>query len=70
MVLSLRSEVRFVAVTYLQQIANIPQTTATLSQARYFLASTSSDELVRFGGGYNATRTTSCIILSVFSLLL
>jgi len=38
-----------------QQQANITQTTATLSQARYHLAATSSGELVFFGGGWNGT---------------
>jgi hypothetical protein len=35
--------------------AGITQTTATLSEARYWLAATSSGELVFFGGGRNAT---------------
>jgi hypothetical protein len=53
--LSLRSEVRFVAATYLQQMTNIPQTTATLSQSRYRLVACSSGELVFFACGVNAT---------------
>jgi predicted Ser/Thr protein kinase len=38
-----------------QQQVNITQTTATLSEARSYLAATSSSELVFFGGGLNAT---------------
>jgi hypothetical protein len=35
--------------------AGLTNTTATLSEARYWLAATSSGELVFFGGGRNAT---------------
>jgi hypothetical protein len=38
-----------------QQQGNITHTTTTLSQARYQLAATSSNELVFFAGGYNST---------------
>jgi hypothetical protein len=37
------------------QQGTMNHTTATLSEARWFLAATSSGELVFFGGGYNAT---------------
>jgi hypothetical protein len=38
--------------------SGITQTTATLSEARYWLAATSAGDLVFFGGGYNATPFT------------
>jgi hypothetical protein len=42
-----------------QQTGNLlfTRTTATLSEARYWLAATSSRYLVFFGGGYNLTTT-------------
>jgi hypothetical protein len=49
------SLLNFVTETQQQQQLNITHTTATLSQARWFLAATSSGELVFFGGGYNST---------------
>jgi hypothetical protein len=45
----------FVETQQQQQEGNITHTTATLSQARYQLASTSSSELVFFAGGNNST---------------
>jgi hypothetical protein len=44
----------FVTETQHHQQGNITHSTTTLSQARCYLASTSS-ELVFFGGGYNST---------------
>jgi predicted Ser/Thr protein kinase len=40
-------------------VNNYNQTTATLSEARFYLAATSSGELVFFGGGQNGTLTVS-----------
>jgi serine/threonine protein kinase len=40
------------------QQAIITQNTATLSEARFFLAATSSGELIFFGGGFNGTRVS------------
>jgi hypothetical protein len=45
--------------TQQQQQGSITHTTTTLSQARYWLASTSSGELVFFGGGLSSTGKTS-----------
>jgi len=42
-----------------QRQTNITQATATLSEARYWLAGTSSGELVFFGGGYNTTNAST-----------
>jgi hypothetical protein len=48
------SLLNFVTETQQQQ-GNITHTTTTLSEARFWLASTSSGELVFFAGGYNST---------------
>jgi hypothetical protein len=42
-------------ITCVTAQSGITQTTATLSEARYFLAATSSGDLVFFGGGWNGT---------------
>jgi tRNA A-37 threonylcarbamoyl transferase component Bud32 len=44
-----------------QQQANITQTNATLSQARWSLAAASSGELVFFGGGWNGTTVSGTV---------
>jgi hypothetical protein len=46
-------------VTETQQQGNIIHTTTTLSEARYGLVATSSNELVFFAGGYNSTEQAS-----------
>jgi hypothetical protein len=51
-----------------QQGNIINRTTATLSEARYWLAATSSGELVFFAGGLNATGPSARVdILNVSS---
>jgi len=45
----------YLLIQSVAQQLNIAQTATTLSQKRYALAATSSDELVFFGGGYTST---------------
>jgi predicted Ser/Thr protein kinase len=62
----LRFEIFAILVIYLllncvntQPQGSVTHKTAALSEGRYYLAATSSGELVFFGGGYNTTNTPS-----------
>jgi hypothetical protein len=49
--------------------SEITQSTATLSEARYWFAATSSADLVFFGGGYNTTTNTPSNRVDIYNVM-